>query len=115
MKSVQFPIDSVVQPGLFATHFKVGDVVWFFLKGSFVEGRVVGFWGQIIPYSEQKEGKPIAAQVSDISYAVQFWVPTPNGDWAEQVQLLEKNQMFPSFEALIENLKEHNTLRLPED
>lgn len=113
--NIPFPMDNVVRPGLFAVQHTVGQKVWFFLKGTFIEGKVIAYWGQITPYDEEvSEDKPSGAAVSDISYAVQFYVPAQDGNLVQQVQLLEGKELFSTFDEVLEGVRKNHTLEYPQ-
>lgn len=111
---IKFP--ELVFPIPFAPKRRVGDKVWFIKQGAWVEGKVISYFCEMSP----REEDPKSVQATEISYAVQFWVPNPNGrvpgqpEYIPQVELLEEKAMVNSLDELIELWKQQNVFRLPD-
>lgn len=130
---VTFPCDHLVSPAVFQVKVLTGTKVYFSLKGFLIEGMVIGYFGHVTPDETMAqlggmlEGGAKPARVSDIGYAVAYFVPNPNysntppmisvGEtpYIRQVQLLDESEFFLSKEELVENFMKKNYLKLPDD
>lgn len=124
---VQFPVEKLVAPSIFRVDIEIGTKVWFVHpKGVWVEGRLVSYFAHITPnemltqFGGVEGAKP--ADISNVGYAVEYFVPNPQHRvdpseplYIKQVQLLDASECFSSLEDLIENLKQRNVLKFPED
>lgn len=115
---VEFPCDNLVSPAVFQVKVEVGTKVYFQMKGTLVEGVVESYFGHMTPDKSLElmgglEGGAKPARVSNIGYAVAFYVPNPDG-YIKQLQLLDETEFFLSLDELINHIKENNFLRYPE-
>lgn len=122
---VTFPCDHLVSPAVFQVKVLTGTKVYFSLKGFLIEGMVVGYFGHMTPDETMAqlggllEGGAKPARVSDIGYAVAYFVPNQQDfaadPYVRQVQLLDESEFFLSKEELVENFMKTHYLTLPED
>ena len=122
---VTFPCDHLVSPAVFQVKVLTGTKVYFSLKGFLIEGMVVGYFGHMTPDETMAqlggllEGGAKPARVSDIGYAVAYFVPNQQDfaadPYVRQVQLLDESEFFLSKEELVENFMKTHYLSLPED
>lgn len=122
---VTFPCDHLVSPAVFQVKVLTGTKVYFSLKGFLIEGMVVGYFGHMTPDETMTqlggllEGGAKPARVSDIGYAVAYFVPNQQDfaadPYVRQVQLLDESEFFLSKEELVENFMKTHYLTLPED
>lgn len=122
---VTFPCDHLVSPAIFQVKVLTGTKVYFSLKGFLIEGMVVGYFGHMTPDETMAqlggllEGGAKPARVSDIGYAVAYFVPNQQDfaadPYVRQVQLLDESEFFLSKEELVENFMKTHYLTLPED
>lgn len=124
---VQFPADKLVSPSLFQVKYTVGTRVYFPLKGYLIEGIVEGYFGHITPDTnltklgvDTVEGGAVTAQVSQVGYAVTYYVPNPQptcrqDTYVKQSQLLDESEIFSSKDDLIDWFLNNNYLKLPKD
>ena len=121
---VTFPCDHLVSPAVFRVKVLTGTKVYFSLKGFLVEGIVVSYFGHMTPDETMAqlggllEGGAKPASVSDIGYAVAYFVPNPNpgmDPYVRQVQLLDESEFFLTKEELVEDFMKKCYLKLPDD
>lgn len=130
---VQFPVDKLISPSIFQVKVDVGQKVFFFHKGYLIEGIVQGYFGHITPDEAFSNllGKEImvaeednigakTAQVSQIGYAVAYFVPNPQPGFGspryiKQVQLLDESEFYLTKEELIDHFMASNYLKMPGD
>lgn len=122
---VTFPCDHLVSPAVFQVKVLTGTKVYFSLKGFLIEGMVVGYFGHMTPDETMAqlggllEGGAKPARVSDIGYAVAYFVPNQQDfaadPYVRQVQLLDESEFFLSKEELVENFMKTHYLTLPGD
>lgn len=119
MAVVEFPCDTLVSPGIFQVKYKVGTLVYALVKGVIVEGVVEGYFGHITPDKNLSEfgmeGGAAAASVSQVGYAVTYYVPNPQypGSFVRQAQLLDEDEIFTSLQDVWNYFLQHNYLALP--
>ena len=113
---VQFPCDHLVSPAVFQVELLTGTIVYFLLKGAIIQGKVVSYFGHITPDETLSqlgglEGGAKPAAVSDIGYAVEYFVPNPQAvgqkgvePYIRQAQLLDRSEIFLSKEEVAEHL-----------
>lgn len=121
---VVFPCDNLVSPSVFRVKVPVGTKVYFTLKGFLIEGMVVSYFGHMTPDETLAqfgglEGGAKPAKVSNIGYAVAYFVPNQQDfavdPYVRQVQLLDESEFFLSKEELVENFMKTHYLILPGD
>lgn len=117
---VEFPCDKLVSPAVFQVKVDVGTKVYFLLKGVLVEGVVESYFGHMTPDKNIAkfgglEGGAKPARVSNIGYAVVYYVPNQDGSLVKQMQLLDEAEFFLSLNELISYMKKNCFLRLPKD
>ena len=107
----------LISPGVFRVEYKVGTKVWFFLKGAMVEGKVIGYFANITPDKTLNalgtfEGGE-AADVSNVGYCTEYYIPREDEEPLRQVQLLDSQETFPSLAELLKWYKTKCVLKYP--
>lgn len=116
-QAIKFPMEHVINPGMFAAKKLPGQKVWFIAKGgAWIEGKILNYFVHITPHiAEKEEGKPIPAAVDDASYVVQFVVPDGQGGWTAKVEVFNDENLFDSFDALLQHWKDNAVFEFPEE
>ena len=122
--TVAFPCDNLVSPAIFQVKVPVGTKVYFTLKGFLIEGMVVSYFGHMTPDETLAqlgglEGGAKPAKVSNIGYAVAYFVPNPNKEdsspFVRQVQLLDESEFFLTKKELVDYYVKTFFVKLPKD